>query len=225
MKNYNFSPSHYAVPWRSRYLLFALLFILGSCRKDSLSEMAVSENSTADVVQHMSSSRSSDLENQVVEYAQWMIVKMVPVVEDQAVYADIQAGLYTTTRVQAKMSALGFNNFEDFLIQFKDKATPVGEAIKTGLLTNKSLTLLLNQRLSPSDVSAMARSGGIASVPGTPCYNQLMDRLTFIVIAGAVGAIESGPMWAVVAIGVAIAMGEAIIDFHNCLDENYPLGN
>ena len=220
MKNCKSFPHRFPALRYGKLLLLAGLFFFSSCRKDN--DLLVSEGQPANPVSSLSSERTSGLEGEVVTYTQWIINNLVPVVKDQAVYGDIQAGNYSSSRVQAKMVALGFINFSDFAGKMVAKGSAVNAALNSGALTKESMSEILTKHLSEIDFNVLARHGG--SIPGAPCYNALMDDMAFILMTGAAAAVESGPAWSAVAIGTIIALGGAIVNFYNCLDENYPNG-
>ena len=222
MKNCNFSPSPFGIPWSLKYLFLGLLFTFGSCQKDFISDVAVSESEAAGLTQHLSTSRSSDLENDVVEYAQWVISNMVPLVKDPLVYEDIKSGNYSTARVISKLNALGFSGYGDFAGQFATKGGSIREAIKSGALSKETLTRLLNEHISELDLTTLGRISGNSSVPGTPCYDQFITNLAYVAVSIAIASVAATP-WGAVYAGI-IGVAAAYSAFHLCLDENYPIG-
>lgn len=220
MKNYHFSPGLYGLLRHSRYLLLAFLFTLGSCQKDFISDVAVSENDSAGRIRHLSTSRSSDLESEVVGYTQWMITNMIPLVQDKAVYDDIRNGQYSSSRVQAKLQELGFSGYGDFAADFAAEGGNIADAIKSGTLTRETFAFILNQHFSDLDLSTLGRSAlPTALPPSTPCYDQLISNLAFVAIEVGIAAF-SGP-WTAAAVGM-VGVAAAYIGFKLCLDENYP---
>jgi hypothetical protein len=217
MKNCKSFPHRFPAFRYGKLLLLAGLFFFSSCRKDN--ELLVSEGYPANPVSNLSSERSSGLESQVVEYTQWMINNLVPVVKDQAVYNDIQAGNYSSSLVQAKMVALGFINYSDFAGKLVAKGSAVNSALNSGALTKEAMSDILTKYLSELDLNVLARHGG--SSMGTPCYDQLMSNLAIVGAEIAVAA-AAGP-WAAIAAGL-VGTAAAYIGFKNCLDENYPQG-
>lgn len=219
MKNCKFSPGHYLALRHGRWLSFAVLFLLASCHKDT--ELTAYENSSSITPSGLSTTRSSGLESDVVQYAQWMLKYVVPLVKDPLAYEDIKAGNYGTARVQAKLGSLGFSSFSSFANQFAAKGSTVNEAIKSGVLSRESLAQFLKLHLSDLDMNTLMRQGGSPGAPSTPCYDQLMDHLALVAIDVALGSFY-GP-WGAVAAGV-MGVTVAYIAFNNCLDENYPNG-
>jgi hypothetical protein len=220
MKNCNFSPGLYGALRHSRYLLLAILFTLGSCRKDYISDVAVSENDAAGSIRYQSTSRSSDLESEVVRYTQWMITNMVPLVKDKAVYEDIRSGNYSTARVQSKLNALGFSGYGDFAAKHAAIGGHIVEAIKLGTLTRESFSQILSQHISDLDPTALGRSAlPTTASPGTPCYDQFVSNMAFVAIEVGIAAF-SGP-WTAAAVGV-VGVASAYVAFKLCLEENYP---
>ncbi len=220
MKNCNFRPGLYGALRHSRYLLLAFLFTLGSCQKDFISDVAVSENDAAGSIRYQSTSRTSDLESEVVSYTQWMITNMIPLVQDKAAYDDIRNGQYHTTRVQSKLNELGFSGYGDFATQYAAKGGNIVEAIKLGTLTRESFSQILSQHISDLDLTALGRSAlHTPAPPSTPCYDQFISNLAFVAIEVGIAAF-SGP-WTAAAVGM-VGVAAAYVSFKLCLDENYP---
>ncbi len=220
MKICHFSPGLYGLLRHGRYLLLAFLFTLGSCQKDFISDVAVSENDTAGIVRHLSTSRSSDLESEVVRYTQWMITNMIPLVQNKAVYDDISNGQYYTSRVQSKLNELGFSGYGDFAAEYAAEGGNIVEAIKSGTLTRETFTFMLSQHIGDLDLTKLGRSALPTSTsPGTPCYDQLISNLAFVAIEVGIAAF-SGP-WTAAVVGM-VGVAAAYVGFKLCLDENYP---
>ncbi|MCC6283631.1 MAG: hypothetical protein IT262_23705 [Saprospiraceae bacterium] len=223
MKNCNFFPTLYGAPWHLKYLFMALVFTLGSCQKDSISDMMVSENNAAGSTQQLSTARSSDLESEVVEYAQWMIDKVVPLVKDPLVYEDMKAGNFTSGRVTSTLNALGFNGYGDFTSQFALKGSGLNEAVKSGSVSKETLLAMFQQQFRQFDIPALGRMGGSSTTsPETPCYDQLITNLAYVAVSVAIASIGQTPIGAVLTglVGVATAYSA----FYLCLEENYPGG-
>ena len=222
MKNYNFSSSHYGAPWHLKYLLLAIVFSLGSCQKDFISDVAVSESNTAGITQQQSTDRSTNLENEVLQYTQWMLDKIVPLVKDPLVYEDLKAGNYYTTRVVSKLNELGFNGYGDFAEQFGYMGSSIKEAVRSGMLSKESCRLMIGKNVADLDLSVLGRSGGItAASPETPCYDQLITNLAYVAVGVAIASV-GGPFSAI-STGV-IGVATAYSAFKLCLEENYPGG-
>jgi hypothetical protein len=221
MKNYNFSPSHYGAPWHLKYLLLAIMFSLGSCQKDFISDVAVSESSTAVITQQQSTDRSTNLENEVLNYTQWMLDKIVPLVKDPLVYEDLKAGNYYTARVVSKLNELGFNGYGDFAGQFEYMGSSIKEAVNSGMLSEETCRLLIRKNVAELDLTALGRGSITATTPETPCYDQLITNLAYVAVGVAIASV-GGPFSAISAgvIGVATAYSA----FKLCLEENYPGG-
>lgn len=225
MKNCNFSPGLYGALRHSRYLLLAILFTLGSCRKDFISDVAVSENDAAGSIRYQSTSRSSDLESEVVRYTQWMITNMVPLVKDKAVYEDIRSGNYSTARVQSKLNALGFSGYSDFAADLGNRVNTIQTAINAGNLGNEKITRLLEQNLLFFDFSILsddvpqALNGGD---PNLPCYKQMVHEIRFLIAEVAIILAMDGPEPA--AREATLGVWRARVNYMDCIWENYPLG-
>jgi hypothetical protein len=216
MKNCKSFSLRFPVLHHGKLLLLAALFFFSSCQKEHLT--IVSEASPADPVSNVSTERSTTMESQVVEYTQWIINNVGPVVKDQAVYEDIKSGNYTTSRVQAKMVALGFINFSDFSGKLVAKGSAVNAAINSGTLTKEAMAYILAKHLPDLDFNLITGHGGSARAVPTPCYDQLIHHLAAVLIDIAIGA-EAGP-WGAIGAGV-FGVIVAYIDFNDCLDENY----
>ena len=219
MKNCKSFPHRFPLLRHGKLLMLAALFFFSSCRKDN--DLPVPETGPAGPASAVSSERSSGLESQVVEYTQWMLNKLVPVVSDPAVYEDIKAGNYSSSQVQAKMVDLGFINFTDFAGKLRAKGSTVNAALNSGALTKEAVADILAKYMNEIDFGVLGRSGG---VPGAPCYNEMMSSMAFIMMAGAAAAVEAPPAAAAATIATIIALGAAVANFYNCLDENYPNG-
>lgn len=223
MKNWNFSLRHYGAPWYHKYLLLALIFTLGSCQKDSISDMMGSETDAAGITQQLSTSRSSGLESDVVEYAQWMINKVIPLVKDPLVYDDIKAGNYSSARVVSKLNTLGFSGYGDFAIQFALKGHDLNEAMKSGSVSKETLLTMFQQQFRQFDIPALGRMGGSSSISsGTPCYDQLITNLAYVAVSIAIASVAATP-WGAVYAGI-VGVAAAYSAFYLCLEENYPGG-
>ncbi len=215
MKNCKSTHDQFMVILRSKYWLLVLLFAFGSCQKDAMHDIPIAKSQD---MAYEASSRSSNLESAVANYAQWMITHVTPLVKDPLVYADLTSGNYTTARVKTKLNTLGFSNYADFSEKLLAAGGIVTEAVKSGELNKETLALLLGQHMSDLDLTNMGRS---TMAPGTPCYNQLITHLAFVVADIAIAS-AAGPIAATIAGIVGVAA--AYLDFNNCLHENYPDG-
>lgn len=221
MKNLDFSSSpRLPLFRRALLLLLAVIFTLGSCRKDTDLPGAATYQSSPIALQ--TSERTSDIESQAVAYAQWMITNLAPLAKDALVYEDFKAGLYSSQRVNEKVKSLGFNSIADFSTQLSAISAPITQALNTGAITKEYLSELLLLHASELDLQNMLSGSGtgatLSGIP-TPCYDQLIDHLAFVAAEIAIGA-AAGPWGAVLAGTVGVLA--AYIDFKNCLDENYP---
>ncbi|HOY05772.1 MAG TPA: hypothetical protein PLO67_10250 [Saprospiraceae bacterium] len=217
MKNCKSFPHRVPMLRYGKLLLLAGLFFFSSCRKDN--DLLVSEGYPANPVSNLSSERSSGLEGQVVDYTQWILNNLVPVVKDQAVYDEILAGNYSSSKVQTKMVALGFINFSDFSGKLLAKGSAVNAALHSGALTKETMLEILTKHLSEIDLNVLASHGG--SSTGTPCYDQLITNLA--IVGAEIALAAAGGPWAAIGVGL-VGTAAAYISFKNCLDENYPQG-
>lgn len=222
MKNCNFFPGLYGSLRHGKYLLLAFLFTLGSCQKDYMSDVAVSESDAAGNIRYQSASRSSDLEDEVVQYAQWMITNMIPLVKDKAAYDDIRNGQYHTTRVQSKLNELGFSGYGDFAADLGNRVHAIQTIINAGNIENEKITQILQQNLLSFDFSTLSDDVPQSLNGNLPCYNQLVHEIRFLIAeVAAILAVEGAePASRHAAFGVLRAQ----VAFRDCIRENYPLG-
>lgn len=196
-------------------LMLIVVLAITSCQKTS-----VIDEIQSDFPNHVISSRST--ETDVVEYAQWLINFVAPLVADEAVYADIISGNQNSALVTSKLISLGFSDFNDFLDEFSIKGNAVTSAVNSGLLSALAIEQILLQNIDLLDFTPIggASSSGIGGA--LPCYDQLLIDLAFVAIEVA-GAAYFGP-WA--AVGAAVlGISKAYLDFKNCLEGTYPSGS
>ncbi len=223
MKNYNFSPNHFGVPWPLKYLFLGLLFTFGSCQKDFISDVMVSETNAAGSTQQMSTSRSSDLENEVVQYTQWIIDNVVPIVKDPLVYRRHQSRqLFYHAQWWRKLNALGFTGYSDFAAQLKTASNTTIQSVKSGEFKSDELLKYLLQNISILDFSPIVSNAqGLNSDPDLPCYTQMIHAFLFLIVEVA-EIMADDP--AAAARKATMGVIQARINFMDCIAENYPGG-
>lgn len=176
-----------------RLILVALFFI--ACNKDSGPNIA--DKLVKPTPQAMVLSRS-EIEIKVVSYAQWLVNKMVPIVADQNVYAEIVSGNPYSEIVTSKLISLGFEGFDDFSQEFSTVGVDVIAAVNAGTLTEDAIYSILTQNISFFNFNALGISLTAANLP---CYDAFLVNVMQAIIMTSVGALSSA--------GAAIVAGAA----------------
>lgn len=211
--NRNFPPIRFfaTVVLPAGFLLLGLVFF-ASCQKEA--EDLLPERSENSVTAQTLKPRSLAAEQAVLAYVQWVLDNLVPLAENQAALADIEAGNYYTNAVRAYVQGRGFVHFDAFAQAHATLLAP----IKAGNLSADLIAGILGENLGTLNFATSI--GSMVSDAQLPCYEQFVTDLGYALLAAAaasetvVGGVVAG----------AVGVLNAYHNFKNCIRATYPNG-